>query len=152
MTWTSGQLIRRRVMVQEYISRTDPDKHISLEYKLYMFAERLAAIQVIDRASGEQEKMNYYTPEWEMIEEQMHGGHKHQDVFRNPDGCLKEMTACAERMGAAIGTYVRLDFILKDEGFAFGEMTFTPGGRGSYTPFGDQYFSRYWDEVCPDRF
>ena len=152
MAWFSTHRRRRPLMVQEYISRTHPENHVSLEYKLYMFADRVAAIQVIDRADGQVQKMNYYTPGWEMIEEPMHGGQKYQDVFREPAECLQQIISCAERMGAAIGTYVRLDFILSDHGFAFGEMTFTPGGYGSYSPSGDQYFGKIWRETCPDEF
>jgi hypothetical protein len=152
MAWSSTRRRRRPLMVQEYISSTHLEKRIALEYKLYMFADQLAAIQVIDRASGNRQKMNYYTPEWELLTEQVHSGQNNQDVFREPAECLPQIISCARSMGAAVGTYVRLDFVLGDDGFAFGEMTFTPGGLKSYTPFGDKYFGKYWEQFCPEMF
>ena len=135
-------------MVQEYVKGKQHGGRVSEEYKIHMFADRVAAFEVVDRTNRKSNLTTFFTDEWQLIGEDMLVGQCH-GVYREPATWLDEMINVAKKMGAELGTYARLDFMLRDSEFFFGELTFTPTAGRLFTAFSNQYFENYWQETCP---
>jgi hypothetical protein len=60
-----------------------------------------------------------------------------------------EMLALAARLGAPVGTYMRVDFFATDRGCVFNEFASTPANGDGFTPFCDDLFGALWDAKFP---
>ena len=68
----------------------------------------------------------------------------------DPPRCADEMCAAARRLGAAYGTFVRIDLYAGSRGCVFGEFTPTPRlGRG-YTDDAEEYLGDCWQRFLGD--
>lgn len=98
---------------------------------------------------GETKWLRHYTPEWELIDEVFHTSCPLDEIAVKPEQ-LDEMKAIAIRLGAAFGTFVRVDLYLTSHGIFFGEYSSVPGGYKDYTPFADDYLGRLWEKHTPE--
>jgi hypothetical protein len=64
---------------------------------------------------------------------------------------LEPMNSIAVRLGAAFGSFVRVDLYRTSRGTYFGESSSVSGGRKDYTAFADEYLGRLWEEHIPEK-
>lgn len=144
MPWTAPTL------VEEFVKTEDGRYELPVEYKCYTFGDVVAAIEVIERrdAYAGGAKHRYYTAAWEPFADAMNVVLP-QAAPRDPPRCLDEMLRIAPRLGAALGTFMRIDFFSTPEGCVFNEFSSTP--HEGYTPYADELLGALWDEKFPER-
>ena len=70
---------------------------------------------------------------------------------RPPPPYLGELLAAASRVGASLGTFMRIDFLGTDSLAAFNEFSSTPTvNRPEFTPYCNELFGRLWHDTFPD--
>jgi hypothetical protein len=136
------------ILIEEFVRAEDGSYRLPLEYKCHTFGDTVGAVEVIDRSGGlNSGKNRYYTPAWQPFSQRMHSMRMDETVRDRP-ACLAAMLELAMKIGAAIGTYARLDFFASDEGCVFNEFTELPFLGRNFTPFCDDFFGRLWAEKC----
>jgi hypothetical protein len=68
-----------------------------------------------------------------------------------PPRCLAEILGCAAALGAACGTFVRVDCFATPSGCLFGEFSTTPNSCSGFTPYADAYLGDLWQRLVPER-
>jgi hypothetical protein len=137
------------VMAEEFIRSEDPRYQLPIEYKCHTFGDTVAAVEVIERETTTKARRRFYTAEWQPIADQMHT-YLPQSEPRDPPRCLDEMLCLAVRLGAVLGTYMRVDFFATPHGCVFNEFSSTPADGDNFTPFCDDLVGGYWDEKVPN--
>ncbi len=121
------QRIARRVVFDELL--VDDGGLPPAEYKLWVFHQRTAIVQPINRADGN--RRAHVNPEWRelAIRQEPPPG----PPMPRPDN-LEEMMAVAEKLAAGF-KFVRVDLYACRGRIYFGEMTHTPGaGQALFDP------------------
>ena len=136
----------RPLLAEELIAGSDGEP--SLDYKFYVFGERIGAIEVVDRRLGHERKFSFFTPEWEPRSPILENVGSLGLVSRPV--CLAEMTRLALRCGAAWGAFVRVDFYVRDDTCVFGEFSSCPNGGKGMAREADAFLGRLWQEAFPD--
>lgn len=138
------------ILLEEFVRTEDGRYRLPLEYKCHSFGGVVAAVEMIERSHIHEggATHRYYTPDWRPFPDLVNVALP-QTPLMDPPRCLDEMVRCAARMGAALGTYMRIDFFSTDRGCVFNEFSSTPGGGEDYTPYGDELFGALWAEHCP---
>ena len=136
------QGVRNRIICEEYL---DSDEPYGLnDYKVFCFNGVPKMIQV-DFARFTGHKRNFYTPEWEFIDEKVAYENDRNADIPKPDH-LTEMLSCAARLSEPF-PHVRVDFYHVNNRLVFGEMTFYHGA--GYLHFENEGFERelgaYWE-------
>jgi len=62
---------------------------------------------------------------------------------------MDEMFTVARRLGAAYGTFVRVDLYQCSKGTYFGEFSSTPFNGTHIQPWVDHLLGQLWQEHCP---
>lgn len=139
------------LLVEERVRPPDGSRRLPVEYKCYAFGGTVAAVAVIHRTrlgeGGASTRM--YTPAWEPWSEPYVDNLPEAGIDAPPD-FLAEMMALAERVGAAAGTYLRVDFFAGERGCVFNEFSSVPGGGLGYTRAADEYLGAAWQRAVPD--
>ena len=147
--WPRGRLGRARpALIEERIRPVVPGRTLPLELKLHTFGPLVGAIERIDRRDMREYGRRYYTRSWEPYADEMSNVPQDDPVPAPPD--LAEIVAVAERIGASLGTYMRVDFFAAPDGPVFNEFSATPWGGGPITPMCDELFGGLWAEHCGD--
>lgn len=144
-----GRLSVFPLLVEEYLKSTEGENGNAREYKFFMFQGHVGSIMTFERRGGAK-YLRHYTPEWEPIDEVFQAAYPLDDPRPRPHD-LGEMTRIARMLGAAVGTFMRVDLYSTSRGIVFGEFSSVPGIRGGFTPFADDYLGRLWQEHVPDR-
>lgn len=141
-----------RLLIEEYVAPEEGGAGLPIEYKCHVFGARVAAVQVIERpGAGAKGRQRFYTPAWEPFSDPMTTIMALAEPRPAP-AFLAEMLACAERLGRALATYMRIDFFGGARGCVFNEMTSTTAHASPryITPHCDELFGRFWREEVPD--
>jgi hypothetical protein len=141
---------RRRVLVEEFVRSETGTYRLPIDYKWYMFGDRVAAILYLDKQ--DEVKGEYLDENWEVLPSlnPMYSWPKDEAPPAKPQ-CFDEMTSYAKTLGLAYESFVRVDLYASDRGCMFGEFAATPAlGRG-FTEFCNRYFEDLWQETFPDR-
>jgi hypothetical protein len=147
----SGRLKRGvPILIEQFVRTEDGSYRLPLEYKCHTFGDTVAAVEVIDRRGINNARHRYYTPAWEPIADPMNTCLRQDEQLRQPPRCYEQMLAQAARLGAALGTYLRLDFFATDQGCVFNEFTTFPFEARNFTPYCDALFGALWAEKFPD--
>lgn len=138
------------VLLEEFVRTEEGHYRLPLEYKCYTFGDTVAAVEMIERSSiyAGGARHRYYTPDWKPFADPVNLGLPplpHAD----PPRCLDQMLRNAVRLGAAFGTFVRVDFFSTDRGCVFNEFSSTPGKGTAYTPYGDELLGALWTAKYP---
>ena len=72
------------------------------------------------------------------------------EEIKEAPACLGRMLELAGRMGAELGTYMRIDFFVTDGGCVFNEFSSVPLRGRYFTPYCDRVFGALWAERFPD--
>lgn len=118
---------------------------IPLDYKFYMFGDKIATILVIDRPSKKKKDQVqcFYDENWNKISIDIRPTLREEDKFHKPK-FFKEMSAAARKLGKDLGIFMRIDFYTTKDGFYFGEFTPTPDGGKGYSDEGNRYLGTFW--------
>lgn len=135
------------LLAEEFMTTPEGNYEAGLEYKFHMFGEHAGPIMTFIRR-GETKWLRHYTPDWQVIDEVFHTSCPLDEPSPRPEQ-LEEMKSIAARLGAAFGTFVRVDLYLTSRGVFFGEYSSVPGGYKDYTPFADDYLGRLWEKFIP---
>jgi len=146
--------LRRRpspLLVEEFVAPGDGARPLPLELKCHTFGATVAAIEVVERTGGSvRSRHRFYTPAWEPFPDSMNTFIPDAEL-REPPACLPEVVAHVSRLGAALGTYMRIDFFPSGAGCVFNEFSSAPVSGSHYTPYCDELFGALWAEHVPDR-
>ncbi len=145
-----GRISRFPILAEEFVKTEAGEYRLPIEFKFHTFGETIGAIEVVQRTSAADERYAFYSPSWHRLEDQMNVNLVPGDSIAPPK-CFDEMLRCAQRLGVAYGTYVRIDFYATDRGCVFGEFSTTPDGGRGFTPFADAYFEELWRTTFPER-
>lgn len=143
-----GYWSRQPLLVEEFIVDADARGGVPTDYKVYMFGGHVGFVETIHRKSHEDLAIGAYDPEWRRL-----------PAFRTlavaetvpPPAHLGEMLARARALGAALETFMRVDFYMAKEGCVFGEFASTPGKGAYFSEHAERTLGALWDEHCPDR-
>lgn len=152
-----GLLARLRsspeTLVEEMIRPREPERTFPLEIKLHAFGGEVGIVQVNDRPTvstyGLDVATSFYTPEWEQYPEEIDPVHGGDAVHERPPD-LDRMLELGTLMGAAIGTYMRVDFFDSDRGPVFNEFASTPWLAAKGSAFADRLLGDLWARHCPE--
>ena len=143
MAWTQP------VLAEEFVRTESGEYRFPVEYKCHTFGDVVAAVQVMARNGMRADGHRFYTADWRPFADPMNTDLP-QMAPGDPPRCLDEMLALATRLGAALGTYMRIDFFASDCGCVFNEFSSAPMGGHYYTPLCDELFGALWEEKFPD--
>ena len=143
-------MVRRPVMhlIEEFARSEDGGGGIPPNYKCHAFGGHVAAVYYVESAGPGEWRQRYYTPDWQPFDDRMNTFVPEAEL-REPPGCLEEMVRLAGRMGAELGTYMRIDFFATDRGCVFNEFSSVPVGGRENTPYCDELFGELWAEHVP---
>jgi TupA-like ATPgrasp len=138
------------ILIEEFATPHDSRYRLPFECKLHVFGPHVAAVRMIERRAALEAKGRWYTPDWEPIPDRLTTYLPVDDEARERPESLARMLDVASAIGAHLGTYMRIDFFLTDDGFRFNELSSLPLPAGHNTPFCDAWFGELWSEHCPD--
>jgi len=148
---TIGRIVRFPIMVEEFVRTESGAYELPIDYKCHMFGDVVGAIEVVHRPHYPGKAAHRcYSASWEPFDDCFNTTLPQSGVC-DPPKCLDEILAYARRLGAAYGTYVRVDCYASDRGCVFGEFSSTPTAGRNFTPYADEYFEALWRETFPER-
>ena len=139
-------------LVEQFVGAGNERTPFPVEFKCHTFAGRVVAVQVGERTPCDplMTRVRYYRPDWTDFDDRMDLREPLTASVPRPD-FLREMLDLSSRIGAAIGTYMRIDFLAGEAGWVFNEFSSTPMIRHlCYTPTCNTLLGKFWDELCPD--
>jgi hypothetical protein len=145
-----GPPLRGRVLVGECLRTEDGRPGLPLEFKCYVFGGRLAAIRRVRRAAAKEGLARYYSRDWEPFADPMDHNLPQDPETHDAPPDLAVLVAAAERIGAALGTFMRVDFFLTDRGWVHNEFGAFPNQGLLFTPYAEEYLGRQWEELIPE--
>jgi hypothetical protein len=141
-----GPLLWMPLLIEEHIRRPDGSYGPPLEYKFYVFRDRVEAISM---RMFNDPTLGFYTPDWTLMPEPLMTT-RPVGPKQKPD-CLAEMVETAQRLGEAYGDAVRVDLFWTDRGCVFNEYASVPAHGYGLTDFGSEYLGDCWQRML-DRF
>ena len=139
------------IMIEQFVRAQDGEYRLPLEIKCHVFGEYVAAVQVVESKNEDLVRQRFYTTSWEPIEDRMNVGLPQDEQIRPRPHDLERLLGLARTLGAAVGTYARLDFFLSDSGWFFNECSTIPFFGLHNTPYCDALFGAAWTERIPNR-
>jgi hypothetical protein len=136
------------ILGEEFVRAPDGTYRLPPEYKCYVFGDHVAAIQAVERTGPRPPFSRFYTAEWHTIDDPMNTTLP-LGPPRDPPPALAAMVRCAARLGAAAGTFMRIDFFATVGGCVFNEFASTPIAGKNFTPHCDRLFGALWEERFP---
>ena len=150
-----GRLARFPILAEEFLTNEDGVYERGVEYRFYVFGDRVGLIQQILHTGQVGLKTAYY-PDWTVFQDQNGKedafNFKRQGPLNRPRPAQPDtMLEIARTLGTAYGTFVRVDLYLTHKRCYFGEFASVPYGGKGFTPGADAYLGRLWEETFPDR-
>ena len=144
----AGGFPPRRLLVEEFVPpEPEDDFQLPRDYKIYIFGDRIGAIQVIERRS--EAFVTAFNEGWDPLPPIRQRTRLIEVLPRRPD-CLDEMLAISRKFANAYGSFVRVDLYVGSQGAVFGECTGTPAEGRGYSEYCNRYFGELWEETFPD--
>lgn len=137
-------------LVEEFIEPPAPEDRVPLELKVHVFGPEVATIHVLDRSRRGDYTFRFYTPQWSPIDDPINTFCRVADhTLPRPD-YLDRLLELSSRIGAAIGTFMRIDFFAGSRGLVFNEFSSISPPQ-YYTAYADQWFGELWSRRAPGR-
>lgn len=145
-----GPVLRFPYLAEEMILREEGRPEQAPEYKFYMFGGRIGAIIKQRRINQGVYSYSAYLEDWSPITTPFRTPYKHklEPPSQRPES-LNAMREVASVLGAAVGTFMRVDLYSAYQGVIFGEFSSTPGGGRDYTSYANEFLGRLWQETIP---
>ena len=122
-----------RIIIEDFIESSDDEQ--LRDYKVFCF-NGVPKIIRIDTDRFTNHKMDFFTPEWERIQNGNMGCPASGRDFKKPR-CLDELLTYAGKLSKPFH-HARVDFYITNEQIIFGEITFTNGA--GFDKFSDREF------------
>ena len=135
------------LVVEDACPRPDGTLGRVPEYKLHVFGDR---VEGITHGVFGEKNQGFFSPDWEPFPDRMVARFEPAQHLPPPPG-LAEMKRQAQRIGAAVDDYCRLDFFESDDGPVFGEFSMVPYRGLGITPFADEYLGECWQRMLERR-
>ncbi|MFN8640453.1 MAG: ATP-grasp fold amidoligase family protein [Candidatus Binatia bacterium] len=145
-----GRVTRWPLLVEEFARREDGSVRLPTEYKCYAFAGTVGVIQVVDRRRRNDARHRFYLPDWTPIDDDFQTDNAPAPPA-DPPRCLDEILRAARVLGAACGTFMRVDCFATPAGCVFDEVATTPNHGAGFTPHADALLGELWQRIIPDR-
>jgi TupA-like ATPgrasp len=136
------------LVIEEFVRSEDGSRRLPPELKCHVFGGAVAAVELVERVVSVAHSRRYYTPSWETFPDPMNTNMPISEIRSRPEG-LEPMVELAARIGAELGTYMRIDFFATDRGCVFNEFSTLPVLGQGFTPYCDELFGALWEEHCP---
>jgi hypothetical protein len=143
-----GPVALTLLLVEEFVPSENGAGRLPLEYKCHVFGGQIAAVQVIERTGPHSGAHRFYTSRWDHFSDVMSPSYPLAPPQPAPRW-LDQMLVAASRMGEAIGTYMRIDFFVSEDGPVFNEFASTPQFNKPFTPYCDELFGAFWQQQLP---
>jgi hypothetical protein len=143
-----GRRARFPILVEQFMTTADGRYEQGVEYRFYCMRDHVALIQQVEHR-GRIGRWNHYFPDWHPIADPVNTERQALDPRPRP-ARLEEMLDIARCLGAACGTFMRVDLYETATGCFFGEFSSTPNWARYFTPWADDYLGRLWQEICPE--
>lgn len=149
---TRGRFSHVPLLAEEFVANEQNPQQLPVEYKIYVFVDRIGAIEVVNRSAGLEAKNThlFYTPQWQPFDDPMQTFMEVAEVM-NPPACLPQMIDVALKLGKKFATFVRVDLYARGEDCVFGEFSSVPYNGQTFTAFADEFFEKLWQENIPDK-
>jgi hypothetical protein len=140
----------QKIIIEELLIPWNGEARIPYDYKFYMFGEKVAYCQIINRKSGANTKLNktwYVDSEFNIIEKQIMVEYLQDDsVIMKPD-CWDDLVSAAKVLGSTLNRFTRVDLYATNNGPVFGEFTPTPHGGRGFTTWADKWLGEMWKGI-----
>lgn len=141
----------QKIIVEELLIPWNGETRIPYDYKFYMFGEKVAYCQIIDRrisAANSKHNKNWFVDSgFNIIEKQIMVEQLQTDsVIMKPD-CWDDLISAAKVLGSALNRFTRVDLYATINGPVFGEFTPTPHGGRGFTKWADKWLGEMWEGV-----
>jgi hypothetical protein len=140
----------QKIIIEELLIPWNEEARIPHDYKFYMFGEKVAYCQIINRRSSANTKINknwFVDSEFNIIEKQIMVEQLQDDsVIMKPD-CWDDLVSAAKALGSALNRFTRVDLYATNNGPVFGEFTPTPHGGRGFTKWADKWLGEMWEGV-----
>jgi hypothetical protein len=143
-----GRRARFPILAEQFMTTADGRYEQGVEYRFFCMRDQVALIQQVEHR-GRVARWMHYSPHWQPIADAVNTEKQALEVCPRP-ARLEEMLDIAGRLGAACGTFMRVDLYETANGCFFGEFSSTPGWARHYTPWADDSLGRLWQEICPE--
>jgi hypothetical protein len=147
---TLGRVARWPLLVEEFAYGEDGGPGLPTEYKCYAFGGTIGVIQVVHRTRRHAAAHRFYTPDWTPIADHFQTDNAPASPAA-PPRCLDEILRNATTLGAACGTFIRVDCFATPAGCVFDEFATTPNDGRGFTPYADACLGELWQRTVPDR-
>lgn len=137
------------VLVEELVRLDGEERVLPIEIKLHVFGGQLGLIQLLERTGAHAGSFRAYTPDWRALDDPIQTALPLAKTRPRP-AALDDAVGLAVRMGAELGTYLRIDFFIGRDDVVFNELSSTPGEGRGFTPFGDRLLGELWNSYVPD--
>ena len=147
-----GELTLLPLMAEEMVRSESGEPGVPIDYKCYVFGDFVAAIEAIERIGSDPARnpVGHYFADWNPLPTSMRS-----DLYRTrafaPPRCLDEMVARSAALGAAFGTFVRVDCYSTERGCVFGEIATCPTQGKNFSDYAERYFEELWRDRFPDQ-
>lgn len=148
-----GRLAPFPLLIEALVPNGDGQPAQGFEYRCYMFGGHVGAIRVTRGGIrvGDPSLYNaYYTEQWQRLDDPCRFTNPLSPPLPAPSN-LPLLLRAIRTVGAAVGTFMRVDCYLPPGGPVLGELSSTPSGGTGYTPFADALFGQMWEEHLGNR-
>ena len=143
-----GPVQRFPYMAEEMLTTEEGAYAQGVEYNFYMFAGHIGAIMPIQRHRSSFAHYSMYNSDWSPISSPWLTSLELGSAQPAPTSLI-EMCEAAQCLGAAVGTFVRVDLYSTSNGVVFGEFSSTPRSN-NLTQFAHEFLGRIWEEKIPE--
>lgn len=141
-----GPWTKHPLLIEEFVEPAEGEAR-AVEFNFYCFGGFVGLVEHFEPAGRTSNRCAYDTA-WRPYPEVVYSGRpRARPIARPPQ--LDAMLAVASRLGAAYGTFVRVDLYLSRDGIRFGEFSSTPFRGSEILPWADALLGRMWAERCP---
>mgnify|MGYP001455801105 CR=1 FL=1 len=138
----------RRYFIEEFLEQENCSGRavIPLDYKMHCFGGKVLLFQVIDRNFVDKKKtmQSFYTRDWRRVKTPVSSGYIASPDYQKP-ACFEELIFLGDRLSESLGAYARIDAFSTTRGAVFGEVTIYPGSGRTFTRFGSNLLTIWWD-------
>ena len=139
--WTAHPLL-----VEEFLEDAAGQPRAS-QFNFYCFSGAIGLVEHVEHA-GYTSHRTAYDASWEPFPGVVYAARPRSEPIPRPPG-MDEMLTVARRLGAAYGTFVRVDLYQCSKGIYFGEFSSTPFNGTHIQPWADHLLGQLWQEHCP---
>jgi hypothetical protein len=137
------------LLCEEAVLNENDELSLPLELKCHMFAGFVGAIELVRRNPDDIDLYRFYEPDWTPWKILPYVDTKEMPV-QDPPPYLDNLLESARKLGRAVETYMRVDYLLTDDRYLFNEFSSCPGVKDN-TPELDEYFDSLWQTHVPDQ-